>query len=595
MDNLNTIKDIVAKYSHQLTIKELLAELSYSVDDIYVDKFWGSIEQNKWIYIDSQTLEWIGYQSTADARKIKSRYLELLGEFTSGKDYKQLNISELKDLVRSSDTPPDIPININEHNKVKHLIVTPRCFKETLMMLKTDKAKLVRKYYLDLEDIFKAYLNYQHEYMQSIVQVRDQEIQRIKNGSEHFKSIVINKNTLKRNQYIYVATSRAYASKNIFKVGMTTSFKDRLNGYQTGRCDDDVFKYLYIMPCVRAKELEQYIFTRLEFFKYYNSDGTHKKELYEIHYDLLLNILREFEAFEQSSTKAINTHLLSYYDTYDEKKPIDLDREAIVDISQYMEDRCDEEFKLDPVTPKDLTGSLLTNEAINADLNQYGLRIVSPYTGKCEEQQTYECLSILKHTIVVTHSHMNETKARGCVYCRKHNILEQVPIYVYAARTYAYMREYASFNDLKEVEPELNHQLLKNIIREERWLTVHNNHIYSILSPHNNKLQLDKPLTDHEQLIIDTLEIDYGAMVTRIHRSKMCYVMCLDHQRKRAIYGDSMTMLANRVCNAQTNKLVNRKSIAKHLDQGTHYAGYEWISATVKRYKNYQVVDCESL
>lgn len=595
MDSLNTIQDIASKYSHQLTIKELLGELSYSIDDIYIDKFWDSIEKNKWIYIDNQTLEWIGYDTTGGkSYKPKQRYLELLTEFQLGKNYKHLNSSEMKELLSKSNNSFDIPIEINDHNKVKHLLVSPRCFKETLMMIKTDKARVVRKYYLDLEEIFKAYRDYQNAYMQTIVHAKEQELKRIKNGSDHFKSIVINKNILKRTQYIYVASSRAYAAKNIFKVGMTTSFKDRISGYQTGRCAEDEFKYLYIMPCVKAKELEQYIFTRLDFFKYFNDEGTHKKELYEIHFDLLIKILSEFERFEQSSTKLINEHLLNYYDTYNDKQSIDFDQESILDIEQYMIDRCESDFKLEPVTPKDLTGSLLTNESINIDLNQYGLQIVTPYTGKCEEQQTYECLSILKHHIVVTHSHMNETKTRGCVYCRKHNILEQIPIYAYT-HTYDYIQKYDSFDQLKEMEPELNHQLLKNIIREERWLTVHHNKIYSILSPYQNKLDLCKPLTEQEQLIINTLNINYEQMKTHILRSKMNYVMGLDHRRKRAIYGNSMTSLANKIINLKTNKLINRKSISSYLDKTGEYAGYQWISANQISYKNYQMINCETL
>lgn len=117
--------------------------LSYADDEIYNDKFRPSIEKNKWIYIDNQTLEWMGYHSDNES-KLKRRYLNLLSTFQSGRDYKYINSSELNGISISI---CDIPDTINAHNKVKHLLVSPQCFRETLIMLRTNKASIVRKYY----------------------------------------------------------------------------------------------------------------------------------------------------------------------------------------------------------------------------------------------------------------------------------------------------------------------------------------------------------------------------------------------------------------------------------------------------------------
>ncbi len=129
MDNPSTIRNIADKYSGYMTIKELMVELSYSIDDVYVDKFWDSIEKNKWVYVDKQTLECLGFSTVSDNRKSKYRYLDLFSKFQLGKDFKHLNSSGFKALVAQS-TLIEISNNTKSHNKTKHILVA-RCFKET--------------------------------------------------------------------------------------------------------------------------------------------------------------------------------------------------------------------------------------------------------------------------------------------------------------------------------------------------------------------------------------------------------------------------------------------------------------------------------
>jgi hypothetical protein len=39
-------------------------------------------------------------------------------------------------------------IDINTHNKVKHIIVSPKCFKKSLIMLRTNKSEEIKDYYI---------------------------------------------------------------------------------------------------------------------------------------------------------------------------------------------------------------------------------------------------------------------------------------------------------------------------------------------------------------------------------------------------------------------------------------------------------------
>jgi hypothetical protein len=72
-----------------------------------------------------------------------------------------------------------------------------------------------------------------------------------------------------------------------------------------------------------------------------------------------------------------------------------------------------------------------------------------------------------------------------------------------------------SFKDMKDLKSQriTNYQLIRNNIREMRWLCPVNGYIYSILEPDkNNQLNLNRTLTEIEETIIKILEIDYDAL-----------------------------------------------------------------------------------
>jgi hypothetical protein len=81
---------------NRLSVTEFIAEQGFDIDQLYVDKFWDNISDDKWIYVGNEMLEWIGY-SAGDMRKLKQHYVQLLeNNFSQGNDYKQLTASEMK-------------------------------------------------------------------------------------------------------------------------------------------------------------------------------------------------------------------------------------------------------------------------------------------------------------------------------------------------------------------------------------------------------------------------------------------------------------------------------------------------------------------
>lgn len=113
--------------------------------------------------------------------------------------------------------------------------------------------------------------------------------------------------------------------------------------------------------------------------------------------------------------------------------------------------------------------------------------------------------------------------------------------------------------------------------------------VYSILSPDENKLNLNKVLTEYETYIIVIMEINYNMMKQRIFKSKFNLIISIDEQGKKVYVSDSMTQLSLKLAYVGTaDKKLNRKTIAKYVDSEKNYAGYIFRScdnSLIEKYK----------
>ena len=479
--------------------------------------------------------------------------------------------------------------DIKTHNKTKHIIVSPRCFKKSLMMLRTDKSEQIKDYYLDLEEMFKMYLKYQSDYniniMNNQLKLKDEELLEEKRKNNDHVQMFIQSNLLVMMEYVYIATSKNYAKLNIFKIGKTKSFQTRIHGYNTGRDSDDAFYYVYIMKCVDCTSLENMIFSRLKNFKYIDRYGKERNEMYRIHYDYIVKIINEFNTFEQLNIVNLNNIYTEYYSVYNDIQYKSFDEIKIDNFEEYIKDEFDDNYESRSELTIRLYGdsenkSKLTNIIINEKLNPFGLEIVNEYTGNCIEQQTFKCDSIFNHVFKVTWDHINEEKSKGCPMCRKHNILEGIKIYEYKKLDYSFTNEYKSFEELKKSKSNINHQLIRNNIREQRWLCSIGEFIYSILAPdENSKLNLKKELNVIELKIIEILEIDYNHMSEKLLLNYASFIYAIDNTNKIIYKGTNATIISKQLKYVNKPNFVNRKTIPKYVNKPTkQYAGYYWTT-----------------
>jgi hypothetical protein len=85
IENNKELNNYITKYYNQ-------------IDNIYIDKFWSSINNKHWIYVDDMLIEWIGYKK--DNGKFK--YTNLIKEnFKENIDYKIYNYDDINKIFHS--------------------------------------------------------------------------------------------------------------------------------------------------------------------------------------------------------------------------------------------------------------------------------------------------------------------------------------------------------------------------------------------------------------------------------------------------------------------------------------------------------------
>ena len=302
--NIN-LELVVNNYYQLLSIQDLLFIVNYDINNLYIDKFWNSIEDDKWIYLDNELIEWFGYKEISKGKEL---ILRLLKNFEINEDYKIYNNA---DLPEESCSPPGGEQDSNSHggNNKKHIIINPDCFKEICMLINTIKSKEVRSYFLEIEKIFKLY----NKYILKYNQIKLEKTILIKNT-------YINRNILKFNEWVYLISNQAKARENIFKFGFTSNKQTRLSPYNTGSVKGDRFFYCELYECYDGKTLEARLSKLLINFKIPN-----ESEMYQLNFKALDMIIKNLCKNDNKSVDTINEFLASDYDKYLNLEPVKFD------------------------------------------------------------------------------------------------------------------------------------------------------------------------------------------------------------------------------------------------------------------------------
>jgi hypothetical protein len=131
-NSVNLAELVIAKPN--LTLSEFIQETNTDIDTLYVDRFWNSIEEDKWILLDDEIIRWLGLISKInDARKSCKRII-LQNEL----EYKEIPYSEVRQYGRTSHFETKGENNLKQIN---YIIIPADTFKAICMMINNQKGK----------------------------------------------------------------------------------------------------------------------------------------------------------------------------------------------------------------------------------------------------------------------------------------------------------------------------------------------------------------------------------------------------------------------------------------------------------------------
>jgi len=222
---------------------------NYQINKIYIDKFWSNINNKDWIYVDEQLIEWIGYKKNSCG---KQKFINIIKEnFKEGIDFKMYNYEQLNNIFHLS-----LEINENNkeilaykdklkyiHNRTTHIILSPKGFKKSLMLIRTEKANQIRDYYVDIEDLCLEFNKY-------LLQHKDEELKENRINDKYKIEALLQSLAIKPVVYF------GFIDKYIIKFGHSNNIQNRIKQHEKTYGS---FKIIYIKECHNNKLIESKI------------------------------------------------------------------------------------------------------------------------------------------------------------------------------------------------------------------------------------------------------------------------------------------------------------------------------------------------
>ena len=363
---------LVASEEELLTVIEFIEITRFPIDVFMIDRFWNTMEENRLIYVDDELIRWMGYKS-ASSHERKRDFLDMFHQYKKDHEFFNYATKEYSDFL-SRENPhnknlyPPAPTARGSVN-TKHLLLTPDCLRPVMMRVNTSKGKEVRQYYISLEKLFKTYVKYQMEFKnieterllkatkkeladnkkeladnkKELVtkekELADNKKELANNKKElvtkekeladnkkelankviyinNVKSLIENVHYLVAKDYVYIATTFRYASRNQFKIGRAGNLQTRLSSYNSGRPEGDRYFYVNIWSTCNSVLLEKKITDPIDQWR-----DSHDREMFVINYDWLCSYLREVCEHDNVEMRMVNDLVKNYSEIVSRKPP----------------------------------------------------------------------------------------------------------------------------------------------------------------------------------------------------------------------------------------------------------------------------------
>jgi phage anti-repressor protein len=254
------------------------------VDTSFINDFYTFYDEGKDEYDYTINLNLIA--KWLDVRKDNLKVL-LQSNFTLNQDFIEFKPQGVKTIGKGS-------------NNTKHVMLTYECAKQLCMISKSEKATLIRKYYIELE---KLIIKYKDEINDSInrqlgIKVKNDKI--IEENKDH--------------GLIYILKS----DEDTYKIGNTQELKRRMTQYNVGHKYE--LPIVFVFKTNRATEIEKCLKINLERYQAKN-----KTELYSVDLEFIRDTVKYCTKTDAIIVKK-NTKL---YNNTNDKYVIIIDREDL--------------------------------------------------------------------------------------------------------------------------------------------------------------------------------------------------------------------------------------------------------------------------
>lgn len=162
-----------------LDIQEYIKVTDFEINSLMFSWFWQiMIDDNRWGHVTPPVLNFFGYEG--DDREQRKSFKKLIDR--NNVPYKEIshNDPEAKNYPTIEKEAVLLP-NKGALAKQRFIIMAPRDIKEAIMMLNTKTAKIVRSYYLDLENLIKEYACYTACFKDRQLHLKDDRIDELMN------------------------------------------------------------------------------------------------------------------------------------------------------------------------------------------------------------------------------------------------------------------------------------------------------------------------------------------------------------------------------------------------------------------------------
>ena len=149
------IKKALDKTMKLLDIMQFIKVTKFELNKVMFDYFWQVMISNTRVHLHPRVLEWFGYEG--ELKEQRKNFIRMLKRNDIA--FKELTQKD-KEIDSYSTIQEELQLIPSNVTNSKFLIMEPKDLKLAIMQLKTKNGDMIRRYYIDLEDLMKLYVEY---------------------------------------------------------------------------------------------------------------------------------------------------------------------------------------------------------------------------------------------------------------------------------------------------------------------------------------------------------------------------------------------------------------------------------------------------